>query len=165
MRGIYTASGANLTIANRATVTLLGIVPVSAGTQIKLKRAWISQAGSNTSTQYNAQISYQAAALPTMSAAAQITPHNLGDPASKYSGATTAAAGTIGLNASAENAGTKTIIIPDALNDLNGYIWVPKPEEEIVIPSGFASMVAIVLTTAVGTATSGWNVGLTYEEI
>jgi hypothetical protein len=90
------------------------------------------------------------------------TPHFIGGRVSGIVGGTTAAEGTAGTDATANAAGTKTPIIYDGFNNLNGWLWVPTPEERIVIPLDTAIVLAMV-----GTATTltNWNAGITYEEL
>ena len=72
------------------------------------------------------------------------------------------AEGTAGVDASANAAGTKTPIVVDGFNNLNGWLWVPTPEERIILPADTAIVLAMI-----GTATTltGWSAGLTFEEL
>jgi hypothetical protein len=90
---------------------------------------WASQQGSATSAQQRIQVETQVTAFPTLVSA---TPRSLkhGDAtASIIVGGTAGAAGTCGINASAEGAGTKTVKFGDNFNVLNGFLWVATPRE------------------------------------
>jgi len=92
-------------------------------------RLWASQRGSATSAQQRVQVEMQASAFPMLVSA---TPKKLkpSDPnASVITGGATGAAGTSGINASAEGGGTKTVPWGDNFNVLNGYLWVAAPPE------------------------------------
>jgi hypothetical protein len=86
-----------------------------------------------------------------------------GDPASKLVGGTTGAAGTAGINASAEGAGAKSILHEDAFNVLNGWLWVPTPAETIIVPPGAEGFGLHLPVTVVSTA--NWAFGVVYREI
>jgi hypothetical protein len=90
------------------------------------------------------------------------TPHVVGGAASGLTGSTSVAAASAGTDASAEGGGTVTPIIYDAFNILNGYLWVPTPEERILVPLDTAIILKLVGTP--GTLT-GWSGGMTYEEV
>lgn len=158
---VYTVSGANITLANQA-VTLVFINP-SSTIGIEILRAWASQTGTTTSAQQRVQLNTQVTAFPTLTSA---TPAKtvLSDGASGITGGTAGAAGTAGINASAEGAGAKSIILSDAFNNLNGYLWLPTPLETIILNAGAASGFGLHLPAAPGTLT-GWNFGVTFREI
>lgn len=128
---------------------------------IRLLRAWCSQNATETSQQLGIQLCLQASAFGTYTAATP-APHVLGGAASGISGGTSGAAATAGVDASANAAGTKTTIIADGFNNLNGWLWVPTPEERIIVPVDTAVVLAMI-----GTATTldNWNAGITYEEV
>ena len=157
----YTVTGAGITLANQA-VTLVFINPV-AGTTIEILRCWIAQSANATSAQQRVQLNFQATAFPTLTSA---TPGKTksGDPASGIVGGTAGAAGTCGINASAEGAGTKTVIIPDGFNVLNGWIWVPTPRETIFVRAADSLGFGLHLPVAPATLTN-WIFGVTYAEI
>jgi hypothetical protein len=109
------------------------------------------------------QVETQAALFPTLTSA---TPQHLktGDSiASIIVGGTAGAAGTAGINASAELNGTKTVMYGDNFNNLNGYLWVPTPREQISLAAGFTSGLGLFLPSAPGTLT-GWAAGCNYAE-
>lgn len=131
------------------------------GSTIRLLRAWCSQNATETSEQLGIMLALQASAFGTYTSTTP-TPHFVNGPASTITGGTAGAEGTAGTDASANAAGTKTPIIYDGFNNLNGWLWVPTPEERIIVPTDTAIVLAMV-----GTATTltNWNAGITFEEL
>lgn len=158
---VYTVSGAGITVAN-AVVTLVFINP-STTVGIRVTRAWVSQSGSTTSAQQRVQLNTQVTAFPTLTSATPAK-HSLGDPTSGIAGGTAGAAGTCGINASAEGAGAKTVLLSDTFNVLNGWLYVPTPNEVIELNAGAASGFGLHLPVAAGTLTN-WQFGVTFQEI
>lgn len=159
----FVVSSAGITLAN-AAVTLVFINPAaSPNFNIEILRCWIGQSANATSAQQRVQLETQVTVFPTLTAA---TPAKLkrADPnVSIIAGGTAGAAGTAGINASAEGAGTKTIIQEDAFNVLNGWLWVPTPAETIVLPAGSASGFGLFLPVAPATLTN-WAFGVVFRE-
>lgn len=157
---VYTVSMTNLTIIANAT-----LVFINPGTtnSLRLKRCGVSQLGTSTSQQLGILLQTQVSVFPTVVGAtpARTMPT---DAVSTIVSGTTGAAGTCGVNASNNGAGTKTVVIPDAFNNLNGYLWVPTPDEEIWLSAGSASGFALTLSGTPTTLT-GWNAFITYEEV
>ena len=160
MRGTYTLPAANITLANQA-VTLAFINPGTT-TSLQILRCWASQSGSTTSAQQRVQLNSQVTAFPTLTSQAPVKSTIL-DQASQITGGTAGAAGTSGINASAEGAGTKTVILPDAFNVLNGWLWVPTPQEALLFSAGGASGFGLHFPAA-PSSLSGWNAGITFAE-
>ena len=131
------------------------------GSTIRILRAWCSQNATETSEQLGIMLALQASAFGTYTSTTP-TPHFVNGPASTIVGGTTGAEATAGTDASANAAGTKTPIIYDGFNNLNGWLWVPTPEERLIVPTDTAIVLAMV-----GTATTltNWNAGITYEEL
>lgn len=157
----YLVSAAAITLANQP-VTLAFVNPGTTAS-LEFTRAWASQAANATSAQQRVQLSSQVTAFPTLVSTTP-TKNKLSDPASLIAGATTGAAGTAGTNASAEGAGTKTVLYPDAFNVLNGWLWVPTPSETLIMNAGGASGLGLHFPAAPTTLTS-WNAGLGYREL
>ena len=128
---------------------------------IRILRAWCSQNATETSEQLGIQLAIQASAFGTYTSTTP-TPHFLGGPASGITGSTSGAAAGAGTDASANAAGTKTTIIVDGFNNLNGWLWVPTPEERIIVPTDTAIVLAMIGTASTLT---NWNAGITYEEL
>lgn len=158
----FVVSGENLTVAG--ATTLVFINPAAApNVNLEIMRCWIGQSANATSAQQRVQLETQVTAFPTLTSA---TPAKLkrAGAASVIIGGTAGAAGTAGVNASAEGAGGKTSIFGDAFNVLNGWLWVPTPREVIVMPAGSASGLGLFLPTAPATLT-GWTFGVSYAEV
>jgi hypothetical protein len=156
----YTIDATNQTILG--ATTLIGIRPGTTAA-IQIVRMWVSFNGTPTSAQQRVAWGRQAAALATVVAA---TPGKVteGDPVSVITGATNLAAGTCGINASAEGAGVKTQLGSDAFNVLNGWLWVPTPLEVITLAPSSASSFYLWFPSAPAVLT-GWTAGVTFREI
>lgn len=154
----YTVPNPNFTAG---AITLVFVNP---GTTASLEflRAWCGQAGSATSAQQRVQLSSQVTAFPTLTSQAPVK-NKLSDPSSLITGGTAGAAGTSGITASAEGAGTKTVLYPDSFNVLNGWLWVPSPPETMIMNAGGASGLGLFLPAA-PSSTSNWSAGMTFRE-
>jgi len=133
-RGTYSVTGSNITVAG--ATTLISIRP---GTtcSIEILRAWVSQNANATSAQVRIDAGTKVTAFGTFTAATPAKTSLL-DAISQITGGTAEAAGTSGINASAEGGGAFTSIYPDAFNALNGWLWVPTPFETITLNAGSA---------------------------
>jgi hypothetical protein len=160
----FTVGGGGLSLAN-AVVTLVFLNPPAAPSlDMEILRMWAAQQGSATSAQQRIQVETQVTAFPTLVSA---TPRPLkhGNPtASLLTGGTAGAAGTTGINASAEGAGTKTVKFDDVFNVLNGYLWVPTPRETIKMPAGSTSGLGLYLPAAAASLTN-WAAGMNFDEV
>lgn len=158
----YVVGGAGITLANQA-VTLTFVNPAAApNVNLHFLRHWIGQSANATSAQQRVQLSTQVTAFPTVTSA---TPAKLKlhEAVSIITGGTAGAAGTAGINASAEGAGAKTVVIQDAFNVLNGWLHVPTPDEVMVMAAGSASGLGLHLPVAAATLTN-WAFGSIYAE-
>lgn len=159
----FSISAGALTVL--AASTALFINPAAAPNfNIEVLRMWLSQSANATSAQQRVQIETQVTAFPTLVSA---TPAKLkrADPnVSIIAGGTAGAAGTSGINASAEGAGAKTVVFEDNFNVLNGWLWVPTPPETLVMPAGSASGLGMFWAAGPVTLT-GWAVGLNFREV
>ena len=163
MGAVYSVTMQNQTIIASADLVLIRTA-AAIGTRastIRILRAWCSQNATETSEQLGILLGLQASAFGTYTSTTP-TPHMLGGAASGISGGTSGAAATAGTDASANAAGTKTPVIYDGFNNLNGWLWVPTPEERIIVPVDTAIVLAMVGTA---TALGNWNAGITYEEL
>jgi len=162
----YIISAGGITLANQA-VTLVFVNPAAGpSSTLEFYEAWASQSANATSAQQRVQLVTQVTAFPTLTSA---TPAklNLGDPSSVITGGTAGAAGTSGINASAEGAGTKTVRWEDAFNVLNGWHWGPFPVGAspcIRLRAGEASGFGLHFPVAAATLTN-WAFGLCFREI
>jgi hypothetical protein len=164
MRATYKVIGENITLSGGGSNTLVFINPAAApNVGIRILSAWASQHGTATSQQIGIKHVSQVTAFPTLTSAtpAKVQRHNPN--ASVITGGTAGAAGTCGINASAEG-GTKTTIWADAFNNLNGYLWTANQNQgPIELPAGSTSGYGLVLLTSPTTATN-WDFGIEYEE-
>lgn len=158
----YIVQGKNITVAGAST--LVAINPL-AGRTIEIIRCWASQIANATSAQVAIEMGFKAAAFSTLTSA---TPEKVkpSDPVSYITGGTAGAAGTAGINASAEGAGTHTTKYADAFNALQGWLWTPSQAfgESFILSSADALAFALKFSAAPATLT-GWNFGVAYREI
>lgn len=156
----YTISSGGVTILGANTLIFL-----HNGTTCTLEvlRMWCGVVGPTTSAMQRIQIETQVTAFPTLTGA---TPQRLkeGDPISQIVSGTAGAAGTAGINASAEGAGAKTVKFEDTFNLLNGWLWVPTPKETIYLSPGSASGLGMFFPVAPGTLTN-WSFGMNFCEL
>jgi hypothetical protein len=154
-----------LTVAGATTLLFIN-PPAAPNANIEFLRFTIGQAANATSAQQRVQGVTQASVFPTL---VGVTPRPLkkSDPnASIIISGTAGAAGTSGINASAEGAGTKTPTedLDETFNVLNGYLRVPGAQETLILPAGFTSGFGLWFPTAPTTLT-GWNWSAVYREV
>lgn len=158
----YIVQGKNITVAGASTLVFIN---PPTGRAIEIIRAWCSQVANATSAQVAIEMGLKATAFPTLTSA---TPEKAkpSDPVSYITGGTAGAAGTAGINASAEGAGTHTTKYPDAFNTLQGWLWTPSQNfgESFILSSADALGFALKFSAAPATL-SGWNFGVMYREI
>jgi hypothetical protein len=162
--GTYVVSGDAITVAAAPTLVLINPPAGGAtGRGIEILRAYASQRANATSAQQGIALGSKVTAFPTLTSAtpAKVAPH---DDISVIVGGTAGAAGTCGINASAEGAGAYTAVVSDNFNVLNGYLWVPTPAETFVYMPGSTSAFALKFTSTPGTLTS-WSFGVVYREL
>lgn len=152
----------NSSVTNSADLAEV-FINVGATCTLEFLRAWASQAANATSAQQQVAIRTQVTAFPTLTSA---TPRKLKllDPASAITGGTAGAAGTAGILASVAGAGTKSEVITDNFNVLNGWLWVPTPRETLMLNAGAASGLGLYFPAAPTTLT-GWSFGMNYAEL
>jgi hypothetical protein len=144
-----------------AACTLAFVNPGTSRSLAFLK-AWAGQSVNATSAQQRIQLNTQVTAFPTLTSTAPV-PHTLSDPASVITGGTAGAAGTSGTNATAEG-GTKTIIVHDTFNVLNGFLWQPTPKDIIVLNASASSGFGLHVPVAVNPP-GAWSWGITFEQL
>jgi hypothetical protein len=162
----YSVGALNVSVTNAVDLAQVFINPSATAASacgLEFLRGWVSQAANATSAQQTVALRTQVTAFPTLTSA---TPRKLKflDPASLITGGTAGAAGTAGTNASVAGAGTKSEVIDDNFNVLNGWLWVPTPRETIVMPAMAASGFGLYFPVAPTTLTS-WSYGLTFAEL
>lgn len=153
----------NVTIANDATLIILHSASsyASRGSVLELIRVSVSQQGTTTSQQLGIILAQKVSAFGTYTATTP-SPLVIGTVASAITGATDGTAGTAGTDATAEGGGTVTTVDTDGFNNLNGYLWVPTPEDRIRLGPDLAFIVKL---RGSPTTTSGWNAKLTFREL
>jgi hypothetical protein len=160
---VYSVTMQNQTIVADATVVIIHTDSTLAtrSSTIMILRAWIGQQASETSDQLGIILGLKASAFGTYTSTTP-QPHFVNGPASGIAGGTAGAEATSGTDASAEGAGTVTPIIYDGFNNLNGWLWVPTPEERLIVPTDTAVILKIVGTPA---ALGNWSAGITFQEL
>ena len=163
MAGAYSLTSAGITVVN-AVVTLTFVNPIAApNVDLLFRRFWIGQSNNMASAQQRVQLNTQVTAFPTLVSATPTKLSNI-DRASVITGNTTGAAGTCGINASAEG-GTKTVIWADSFNVVNGWLLVLTPDEYIEMGAGAANGLGMHLPVAVGAGNvANWAFGCTWNE-
>lgn len=165
MANAYTISGTNLTVAN-AAVTLAIIRAATAvssrGSLLEVDSVRVSQyQATPTSAMQRILLAQKASAFGTYVSVTP-APALIGGPASAIAGGTSNAAATCGMNASAEGAGTVTNIVADGFNVLNGWVWVPTPEERIILLPDTTFIVKFDVAPSVLT---GWGFTVAFREL
>ncbi len=160
MRGTYVIPMTNVTLENTA-VTLIFLNP-GVDSSLMILRAWASQAANATSAQQRVQLNTQATAFPTLTSISPLRTAPL-DAVSTIVGGTAGAAGTCGVDATAEGGGAVVVLHPDAFNVLNGWLYVPTPEEVYTHSASLATGFAVHFPAAPATLTA-WNAGLVFAE-
>jgi hypothetical protein len=159
----FSISAAGATIIG--ATTLIFVNPAAApNPNLEFLRFWIGQSANATSAQQRVQLVSQVTAFPTLVSATPVKLKPSDPNASVIVGGTAGAAGTAGVNASAEGAGAKTALWEDAFNVLNGWLHVPTPPETRIMPAGLASGLGLFLPVAPATLTN-WAFGEVFREM
>jgi hypothetical protein len=160
----YTVSGDNLTVAASPQLVFLNVSAGGAAVPgYEILRAWVSQRANATSAQQGVRLGTKLTVFPTLVSATPAKT-SLGLPTANLVGNTTGAAGSAGINSSANGAGVEVGIYPDNFNVLNGWLWVPTPAETMLAMPGCTSGNFLQFTSTPGTLT-GWSFGVAYREI
>ena len=149
------------------TLSLIVISTAAAGAaaeKVRPLRLEISQKGTTTLQMIDGEMATRDTAV-TVTATAT-TPKNIqpiGGAVSGLTGNTAPVGGTArsGTNCSVDSGGTFVDVWPFAFANLNGYLWVPTPEEMIVVP---ASTIFVVRFLTVPTTLTGWNISMILAE-
>lgn len=163
----YAITSKGLTIIANATLVFINPKATGSGSGIEIIRCWISQNANATSAQVSVQLHSQVSTFPTL-ITTNATPVALDQASNIASGiiaGTAGAAGTCGVNASAEGAGAQTPFYVDNFNALNGWLYIPTPEERPRF--GVAATAAGFGMKIVGTpgTLTGWSWGVVYNEV
>jgi len=159
------AANAVTMAAQAVTLSYFQVMQTAPVTAIEVLRVYASQKGTSTSNMIGVQLSTQVTSFPTLTAQA---PQRLksGDPVSLITGGAAGLAGTSGINASAEGAGSKTVVLPDNFNVLNGWLWVPTPNETIIeTPQATGHGFGLHFPTSLAGATTNWSGGIVFREL
>jgi hypothetical protein len=159
----FSISSAGVTLAG-ATTAIFVNPPAAPNMNLEFLRFWAGQSANATSAQQRIQLETQVTAFPTLTSATPVKLKPADPNASVIAGGTTGAAGTAGINASAEGGGAKTAVLDDAFNVLNGWLHVPTPPETRIMPAGFAQGLGLFFPVAPATLTN-WAFGLIYREM
>jgi hypothetical protein len=165
MGRMYSIASSNETMITAVNV-LVGIYPVAtppaAGSILRIHRVEISQCANATSAQVRAVLSSRTGGNLTV---ATITPSPVvaGGPASAIAGiAGTLAAGKCGITGSADATPTYVDLYRASFNALNGWLWIPTPEERIIVTGALAFVVRFGADPATMT---GWGCTVVFEEV
>ncbi len=160
---VLTAENMTLTTAIRQLVLINTAAAGSAASNIRVKRVEISQSGSTTLGLVRGSFHTQTGTTTTGTSTTPATTSPLGGAASGLSGNTNVSGGTgrSGTNLSVNTTPAKTVQHYFNFANLNGYLWVPAPDQEIWIPP--STMWGIDFLADPATLT-GWTVSVTLDE-
>lgn len=131
---------------------------------VRITRIEISQSGTTTLAMIRGAFSKRdtAGTLTTTSTSPQNK--SVGGSASGLAGNIAPAGGTgrSGTASSADSGGTYTDQHPFNFANLNGYLWKPDPDEEIVVPP---STLWVVRFLAAPATLTGWTISIDLDEI
>ncbi len=163
MASIFTVSMTDQTVKPDSTLVFLrSAADVTArGSIIQITRLTIGQIGTTESEQIGIVIGEKLGPFGRYVPATP-APHNLAAPLSGVVGGSDGGAGTAGVAAVDEGAGSVITTIADTFNNVSGYSWTASHEERIWIAVDTALVVKFVGTPK---SLSGWFASLTYEEI
>lgn len=159
----YSLNGDNQTVVAAPQLTFLN-PPAGGvgGAGASVLRAWASQRANATSAQQGIKMGTKVTAFPTMVGVTP-SPLKVTDPASKFASGT-GAAGTAGINSSANGGGTEVVTYADNFNVLNGWLWVATPMETVDVMPGGTSGIFTQFSSTPGTLT-GWSFGVIFREL
>jgi hypothetical protein len=163
MSSLYTVTMANQTIIADSELIIIRAATAysSRASVLRIYRLTCSQQGTATSQQLGIRWGLKASAFGTMTSTTP-APIEVGAVASAITGSTTNAASSSGTDSSSNGAGTLTVLGQEGFNNLNGWLWVPTPEERILIGPDLSFCLQLQGTP---TTLTGWNAQLTFEEV
>lgn len=163
MSSPYTITMANQTIITDSEMITLRAATAyaSRGSLLQIIRMTCSQSGTSTSQQLGIRWGLKASAFGTFTSTTP-APTIIGTVASAIAGSTTNAASSSGTDSSANGAGALTVLGQDTFNNLNGWLWVPVPEDRPIVGIDLSFVLALVGTP---TTLTGWNATLTFLEL
>jgi hypothetical protein len=159
----YTVTMANQTIiADSEMITIRAATAyASRASVLQILRMSCGQTSTTTSAQLSVRWGLKASAFGTFTSTTP-APTALGTVASAITGSTSNAASSAGTDASVNGAGTLTVLGQEAFNNLNGWLWVPVPEERIWIGPDLTFVLQLQGTPS---ALTGWSAMLTFAEM
>lgn len=163
MSRIYTVVADNVTVAG--ATSLIYIRPSSAQ-GVEVLECHVSQNGVSASAMQRIQLVTQAVSgTPAYTSYTTPLPYDKGNTqASAITGATDCTAGHCGINATTESSGSRSVLVPETFNVLNGFYWEQPEGSGIWLPAGYSSIFAIYFPAAPATLT-GWTARLKYREV
>ena len=163
MDQVYMVSMSNQTIiADSEMITIRAATAYSSrASMLQILRMSCGQSGTATSQQLAVRWGLKASAFGTFTSTTP-APTMVGTVASAITGSTSNAASSAGTDASANGAGTLTVLGQEGFNNLNGWLWVPVPEERIIV--GIDQSFVLQLQGTPTTLTN-WNATLTFAEL
>jgi len=160
---LYTVTMANQTvIADSEMVMLRAATSYSSRASVlRIYRLTCGQSGTSTSQQLAVRWGLKASAFGTYTSTTP-APTEIGAVASGISGSTSNAAASAGTDSSSNGAGTLTVLGQEGFNNLNGWIWIPVPEERPLVGPDLTFCLQLQGTP---TTLTGWNAQVTFEEV
>lgn len=145
--GTYTVHGDAQTVAT--AITLLELTAPSTAS-LTVLRAWCQQSSSTTSAMARIRILRKSATITGTASPPAAVPTEVGMPTSGM---------TVKWIATGE--GTDgVILVEEAFNLLNGFLWLPVPEERIIVPP--SGLIALKFPAA--PASAAYTFGFTVRE-
>lgn len=149
-------------IADSEMITIRAATSFSSrASMLQILRMSCGQTSTTTSAQLSIRWGLKASAFGTFTSTTP-APVTIGSVASGITGSTSNAAASSGTDASANGAGTLTVLGQEAFNNLNGWLWVPVPEERITVGPDLSFVLQLQGTPS---ALTGWSADLTFMEL
>jgi hypothetical protein len=163
MDQVYKVTMASQTIiADSEMITIRAATAYSSRASVlQILRMSCGQTSTTTSAQLGVRWGLKASAFGTFTSTTP-APTAIGSVASAIAGSTSNAASSSGTDSSSNGAGTLTVLGYEAFNNLNGWLWVPVPEERIIVGPDLTFVLQLQGTPS---ALSGWSADLTFMEL
>lgn len=160
---VYTITMASQTIiADSEMITIRAATAyASRASVLEILRMTCGQTSTTTSAMLGVRWGLKASAFGTFTATTP-APITIGTVASAITGSTSNAASSAGTDASANGAGALTVLGQEAFNNLNGWLWVPTPEERIIVGPDLTFLLQLQGTPS---ALTGWSATMTFREL
>lgn len=166
---LYIVKATNATVINATNTPLLTIAtPAGAAGvgPIEIVRIKVGQRGTSTAQQLDIAWGLRVAGNGVVTGtAATPAKQNSSDPVSKIVGGTnglTAGNATTVITTDTLGTGTLSSLDGDQFNNINGFLWVPLPEERFVLQPG--EIYELYLPAAPTTLT-GWGYSVSFQEV